>query len=229
MNRSTLGMLLSALALASACASPTTPSSSTPTSATPPSASVQKTISTFLSGVTASVNATKSGSRSLALFDGRLTPDAALQAPSLTTQCTASGSSCSIQFNESFSRQEACPAGGSSSVSATLTGVMQGSASSVSGTLNLSTRSAFSDCTDNGWVTNSNPSISTSGTMFMTTQHMRLNLTVSGGFVVTNAPGTPNGRDSCVFNGVLLQWDDITGNWANSGSIDCLNGRSFRF
>jgi len=78
-------------------------------------------------------------------------------------------------------------------------------------------------------VTNSNPSISTNGQFFITSQHTRINLTMSGGFVITNAPGTPAGRASCVANGVLLQWDDITGNWANSGSIDCTPGGSFRF
>lgn len=52
---------------------------------------------------------------------------------------------------------------------------------------------------------------------------------MSGGFRLTNAPGTPAGQATCAFNGMILQWDDITGNWANSGSVDCLPGGSFRF
>jgi hypothetical protein len=113
-------------------------------------------------------------------------------------------------------------------MSATLTGVMQGDAKFLSGTLLLQGRSTFTDCSENGWVTNSNPSISMNGTIFLTTLHTRVNLAMSGGFVMTNAPGTPNGRAACGFNGVLLQWDDITGNWANSGTVDCTPGGSFK-
>ena len=144
-------------------------------------------------------------------------------------QCNASGTSCSTQFNESFNQSTPCAGGGSSSVSSTLTGVIQGSVNSQSGTLNMATRSTFANCSANGWVTNSNPSFATNGQMFFTNQHMRLNLTMSGSMVITNAPGTPNGGTTCTTNGVLLQWDDITGNWANSGSIDCTGGVSIRF
>jgi hypothetical protein len=229
MERGGLGVLISVLAVTSACSSPTTPSSANTAQATPPSASIQSAINTFLSNVTTSVNATKNGSQSLALAETAETTAPRPFGPGVTAQCTPSGSSCSVQFNESFSRQDACANGGGSAVSATLTGVLQGDASSVAGTLNMSTRTTFSDCSENGWLTNSNPSIAANGTLFLTTQHTRLNLTVSGGFVITNAPGTPAGRASCGFNGVLLQWDDITGNWANSGSVDCADGRSFRF
>lgn len=217
-----------ALVFTSACASPTTPSSGTSTAAAAPapasSAAINKAITTVLSGITASINGTKN-----AKGQGRMSAEGFRLGPSATVQCNASGSSCSVQFNESFNQAQACSGGGSSNASATLTGVIQGSANHLSGTLNLSERGTFSDCSEGGWVTNSNPSLATSGTLFITDQHLRINLTMSGGFVVTNAPGTPAGRSSCVTNGVLLQWDDITGNWADSGSIDCSPGGSFRF
>jgi len=225
-----IALVIGALALVSACASPTGPSSgnssAAPASATPPNATVQKAISTVMSGVTASINGTRSGAKSQThLMSGLLRIG-----PSLTEQCNASGSSCSIQFNEAFNPPAtACTNGGSSSVSGTLTGVLQGSATSISGTLNMGVRSMFTDCSENGWVINTNPSFLTNGQLFVTTQHLRLNLTMSGGMIFTNAPGTPNGRTSCVTNGVILQWDDITGNWANSGSIDCSPGGAFRF
>jgi hypothetical protein len=221
-------VLIGALGLVSACASPTTPSSqsSAPDPVTPPNATIHNAISTVLAGVTASINATRSGSKT----QTRLLGGTSLIGPSFTQQCNASGTSCSIQFNEPFNPPPtACSNGGSSNVSATLTGVIQGSATSLAGTLNLNARSTFADCSENGWVMNSNPSFLTNGQIFITNQHSRINLTMSGALVVTNAPGTPNGRTSCVTNGVLLQWDDITGNWANSGSIDCTPGGSFRF
>jgi hypothetical protein len=219
--------LLYAVSQLAACASPTTPS--TAASTTPPAASIQNSVNTVLAGVTASINATRSGSHTLALGESAPTTDDLLVRPSITTQCNASGTSCSVQFNESFSQQTPCTGGGYSSSSATLTGVVQGSATTQSGTLNMSVRSAFVECTANGWVTNTSPSIGTSGTLFITGQNTRINLTMSGGFEVTNAPGVPNGHASCVFNGALLQWDNITGTWANSGSLDCGPAGVFRF
>lgn len=224
-------LLVAVLALVSACASPTTPSDDPPKPAS--NAAVQRAINTVLSGVTASINGTRSGSKGFASSQGLIaplkTPIASVLGPAFTQQCNASGTSCSIQFNESFSQPANCSGGGSSNSSATLTGVIQGSATSLSGTLNLAVRSTFANCSENGWVTNSNPSMSTNGQMFITSQHTRINLTMSGGLVITNAPGTPAAHSSCVTNGVLLQWDDITGNWANSGSIDCNPGGSFKF
>ena len=221
-----LVVLIGALAVVPACASPSAPSSQSATPVTPPNATIHNAITTLLAGVTASINGTRSGSKSQA---GMMRPTLLLT-PSITQQCNASGTSCSVQFNESFNPPpEACKNGGSSSVSGALTGVIQGSATSLSGTLNFSARSVFAGCSDNGWVMNSNPSFLTNGQFFITSQHTRINLTMSGGLVVTNAPGTPNGGSSCVTNGVLLQWDDVTGNWANSGSIDCTPGGSFRF
>jgi hypothetical protein len=223
-------IVMSACGSSGAGSTPTSPSqSSTPSSVSAPSASIQKAVNTVLSGVTASINGTKSGSKQSIVKDLFTGGPFLAEPQSLTQQCNASGTSCSVQFNESFSQPTNCLGGGSSNVSSTLTGVIQGSPSTLSGTLNMSARSTFADCTENGWVTNSNPSIGISGTVFLSGQHMRINLTVSGGFLITNAPGTPNGRSSCFFNGVLLQWDDITGNWANSGSVDCTPGGSFRF
>lgn len=229
--RSIVG-LIGALAIAPACASsPSAPSNqssapaSAPASVTPPNATINKAISTILAGVTASINATRSGSRGQVHLMGD-----ALIRPAFTQQCNAAGTSCSVQFNESFSPPPtACANGGSSSVFGTLTGVIQGSTTSLSGTLNMSVRSTIAACSENGWVTSSNPSFATNGQLFITNQHTRINLTMSGGLLITNAPGTPAGRTSCVTNGVLLQWDDITGNWANSGSIDCTPGGSFKF
>ena len=224
-------LLAAVLPVVSSCASPTTPSNDQPVPAS--NAAVQKAITTVLSGVTASINGTRSGSRGLPLSQGLAAPlampIASVLGPAFTQQCNASGTSCSIQFNESFNQPTNCSGGGSSNTSATLTGVIQGGATSLSGTLNLSVRSTFTDCSEGGWVTNSNPSLSTNGQMFITSQHTRINLTMSGGMVISNAPGAPAGRSSCVTNGVLLQWDDITGNWADSGSIDCTPGGSFRF
>jgi hypothetical protein len=227
----TFVVLICASALWSACSgaggSPTAPSS--PASATPPSASLQRAINTVVSGVIASMNATRAGSKSLTLSDDGLTGGFLAGPRSITVQCNPSGTSCSTQFNESFTQQTNCVGGGVSSVSSTLTGVIQASGTTVSGTLNMAGRSTFAACSENGWVTNSNPSIGTNGSIFITGQRTRINLTMSGGFVMTNAPGTPNGRATCVFNSVILQWDDITGNWANSGSVDCTPGGSFRF
>jgi hypothetical protein len=223
-------VLIGALALVSACASPSpgAPSyqNSAPASVTPPNATISTAINTVLAGVTASINGTRAGTKTqIRLMEGTF-----LMAPSLSQQCNASGSSCSVQFNESFNPPPtACTNGGSSSVSGTLIGVIQGSATSLAGNLNMSVRSTIAGCSENGWVTNSNPSFLTNGQLFISSQHTRINLTMSGGLLVTNAPGTPNGGSSCVTNGVILQWDDVTGNWANSGSIDCTPGGSFRF
>jgi len=208
-------------------ATPTSPPP--PASVTPPSSAIQKAIATLMSGMTTALNTTRAGSRSLTLSEGLEPSDEASRPRSITVQCNASGTSCSTQFNETFSQQTNCSGGGSSNVSSTLTGVIQASGSTASGTLNIATRQTFSACSENGWVTNTNSSIATNGSIFITGERTRINLTMSGSFGMANAPGTPNGSTSCVFNGVLLQWDDITGNWANSGSIDCNPGGSFRF
>lgn len=215
------------LALTAGCSSPSAPSS-TP-AATAPSATLQSVVNTSLSSVAASYNAMRSGTRSLGLG---APVGAGVQFPSLvglSTQCNSSGSSCSVQFNESDGpRTTACQGGGSTTMSSTMTGVIQGSATSMSGSLNLSIRETRADCGLPGAVINSNPSTLTSGTVYITSQHTRLNLMMSGTFVATNPPGTPSFRVSCTYNAVLLQWDDITGNWANSGSVDCNNGVSFK-
>jgi len=230
MKRRDIVFLVCVLAWVSVCGScagttPTAPSS--PASVTPPNAFIQKVISAIVSGVTKSINATVSGSQGLtaSLPEGHF-----LAAPRpITSQCNASGTSCSVLLNEAWSQQTNCANGGYVYVSATLTGSMYGNANFVGGTLNMSVRSTLSQCSEDGWVTNSNPSILTNGTIYLSTLHERINVTLSGGFLVTNAPGTPTGRSSCVFNAVLFQWDDITGNWANSGSVDCTPGGSFRF
>ncbi len=218
------------LALATACASPTEPTKpSTPAAVTPPSSSIEKAINTVMSGFTTAMSRTRSGSKALT-FEKLQTSEGFLPgAQPITAQCNPAGTSCSVQFNESFNQLTPCTNGGSSNVSATLTGVLQGSATSTSGTLNLATRSTFSNCNENGWVTHTASSIATNGSIFVTTNRTRINVTMSGGFTLTNAPGAPAGQSVCAFNGVILQWDDITGNWANSGSVDCLPGGSFRF
>jgi hypothetical protein len=182
-----------------------------------------------MAGMTKALNTTRAGSRTLSSYEGVETSAFGGVPQSITTQCNASGTSCSTQFNETFSERTNCAGGGFSNVSSTLTGVIQASGSTASGTLNVATRMTFGGCSENGWVTSTSSSIATNGSVFITGQRTRINLTMSGGFGLTNAPGTPNGGSNCVFNGVLLQWDDITGNWANSGSVDCNPGGSFKF
>jgi hypothetical protein len=216
------------LTLAAACAgsSPTKPT--TPDPVTPPSSSIQKAINTVISSFTTAMNKTRSGKTFT--FDALRGGDGFLPgAQSITTQCNKAGTSCSSMFNENYNETIPCTNGGSTSVAQTLTGVIQSSANSTSGTLNLATRQTFSSCAEGNWVTNTASSIGTNGSIFVTTNHTRINVTMSGGFTVSNAPGTPAGQAVCAFNGVILQWDDITGNWANSGSVDCLPGGSFRF
>jgi hypothetical protein len=216
------------LTFATACASPSPTQPTTPASVTPPNASIQKAIDSVIAGYTKALNKTRSGSKTLTL-EALQAGDFVSGAQAFTTQCTASGSSCSIQYNDPYSDVTPCTGGGSISTTGTLTGVIQSSTNSTSGTLNLATRQTFSSCNENNWVTNTSSSIGTNLQLFLTTNHTRMNVTISGGFTVSNAPGTPQGQAVCAFNGVLLQWDDITGNWANSGSVDCLPGGSFRF
>lgn len=233
-----------ALTLASACASSTAPSDATaaaiaaaaapapaPAPAVPSSSTIHNAITTVLSGLTAAINGTKSGKDA-----GPVSTERFRFGPTLVngktpvTQCNANGSACTIDFNETFSPPAtACADGGVSTTSATLVGRISGSSSSLSGTLNLNVQSVFAGCSAAGWITNTNPPFTTRGDMTFFANHTRLNLVMSGGMVLTNAPGFPNGRAACVTNSAILQWDDITGNWANSGSIDCTPGGSFKF
>lgn len=201
-----------------------------PAPVTPPAAAVRKAIATVMTGMTKALNATRSGSKSLSLSEGLRTGGGGVVQPhSLTMQCNKSGTSCSIQFNETFSQRTDCSGGGFSSVSSTLTGVIQSTDDNpLSGTLNTRTRFTFGGCSENGWVMSTSSSILINGSVYITGKRTRINLTFSGGFLFTNAPGTPAGSSTCVFNGVLLQWDDITGNWAKSGSMDCNPGGSFK-
>jgi len=220
---------VSVLTLAMACAGSPTKPTPQPEQAAPSTSSIQKAISTVMSGFTTAMSKTRSGSKTLTV-SGLQTGEGFLPgARSFTTQCNQAGTSCSTQFNETFSQSTPCANGGTSNVSATLTGVVQSGATFTGGTLNLATRSTFANCSDSGWVTNTTSSIGTNGSIYLTNNHTRINMTMSGGFRMTNAPGTPAGQATCAFNGVILQWDDITGNWANSGSVDCLPGGSFRF
>jgi hypothetical protein len=222
-------VVLCLLTLATACASGSPTKPTTPAPVTPPSSSIQKALNTVMSGFTTAMSKTRSGSKTLTFGALQASEGFLPGGQSITVQCNPAGTSCSFLFNEPYSQLTPCANGGSSNVSGTLTGVLQGSATSTSGTLNIATRSTFSDCTEGGWVTNTTSSIGTNGSIFVTTNHTRINVTMSGGFTVTNAPGTPAGQAVCGFNGVILQWDDITGNWASSGSVDCLPGGSYRF
>jgi hypothetical protein len=143
--------------------------------------------------------------------------------PRSITTCNANTAVC--QVNESFDQREGCASGGYTSLTSQLTGSINANG----GNLNWSSHTSLIDCSSNGWVTNSSPYLSAGGTIGLFAQRTTINLTLGGGLVVTNAPGTPNGRSECYFSGVLLQWDSTSGSWSNSGSLICTPGVTIKF
>ena len=221
-------MLVCAIVVMTACAgtsSPVSPSSSS--SAAPvaaPSSSIQATINSVLSGLVGAINSTKISSQKTSIAPSAgLTDRAFFVEPRFITTCNANTGVC--QVNESFEQREGCLSGGYSSVTSQLTGSINANG----GTLNWSSHTSLVDCSSGGWVTNSTPYLSAGGTLGLFAQRTTVNLTLGGGFLVTNAPGTPNGRSECQFSGVLLQWDSTSGSWSNSGSVICTPGGTFKF
>jgi hypothetical protein len=143
--------------------------------------------------------------------------------PRSITTCNNRTAVC--QVNESYDKREPCSDGGYSGI----TSLMTGSINANGGTLKWTSNSSYVDCSSGGWVTNSSPYLSGGGTVGIFAQRLTINLTLGGGFIVTNAPGTPNGRSECHLSGVLLQYDSTSGSWSNSGSAICTPGGEFRF
>ena len=116
--------------------------------------------------------------------------------------------------------------------SGTMSGVITATTTSASGALNWTSYQTYSICSQDGWLTNSDPYFGIGGSIKVSTfgnaTRQTMSFTMSGGFVLTNAPGTPNGRVSCYNSGVIMRWDDLTG-WSNSGSLSCSNGVTFKY
>jgi len=225
-------VLVCAIAVLSACGgtssplSPSSPSSSSSASAAPvaaPSSSIQATINGVLSSLVGAINTTKNQSTKKLAPAAGLTDRTLFVEPRFVTTCNANTGVC--QVNESFDQREGCASGGYTSVTSQLTGSINANG----GNLNWSSHTSLIDCSANGWVTNTSPYLSAGGTLGVFANRTTVNLTLGGGFVVTNAPGTPNGRSECNFSGVLLQWDSLSGTWSNSGSVICTPGGTFKF
>ena len=224
-------MLVCGIAVLSACGgTPLSPSGASSggssASAAPvaaPSSSIQSTINGVLSSLVGAINSTKIQSQKTIAPAAGLTDRALFIEPRSITTCNANTGVC--QVNESFDQREGCASGGYTSVTSQLTGSINANG----GNLNWSSHTSLVDCSSGGWVTNTNPYLSAGGTLGLFANRTTLNLTLSGGFVVTNAPGTPNGRSDCNFSGVLLQWDSTSGTWSNSGSVICTPGGTFKF
>ncbi len=223
-------MLVCAIVVLTACggtSSPLSPSSSSSASAAPiaaPGSSIQATVNGVLSGLVGAINSTKNSSqkRTIAPSAG-LTDRALFVEPRFITTCNANTGVC--QVNESFDQRPGCESGGYSGVTSQLTGQINANG----GTLNWSGHTSLVDCSSGGWVTNSSPYLSSGGTIGVFASRTTVNLTLGGGLVVTNEPGTPNGRSECHFSGVLLQWDSTSGSWSNSGSLICTPGVTIKF
>jgi hypothetical protein len=110
--------------------------------------------------------------------------------------------------------RQPCPGGGYISASSTMSGVLSNTTGN--GTLSWVGYQSFINCDmGGGWVMRSNPYESTSGTVNIFGG--RLSLTVKfggGGDVYLN----DRRAGSYYWNGVLLQWDSLTG-WSNSGQF----------
>jgi hypothetical protein len=195
--------------------------SSTPISA--PGSSIQATLNGVLSGLVGSINSTKNQSQNKIIASAGLTDRPLFIEPRSVTTCNVNTGVC--QVNESFDQRAGCADGGYSSV----TSLMTGSVNANGGTLNWTSYSSLVDCSSGGWVTNSSPYLSGGGTIGLFGQRTTVNITLGGGFVTTNAPGTPNGRSECHLSGVLLQYDSTSGSWSNSGSAICTPGGTFKF
>lgn len=227
-------MLVCAIVVMSACggaSSPLSPSSSASSSSTAsaapiaaPSSSIQTTINGVVSGLVGAINSTKNASQKKSIAPSASLIDHALFVePRFITTCNVNTAVC--QVNESFDQREGCVSGGYSSLTSSLTGSINANG----GNLNWSSHTSLVDCSSGGWVTNSSPYLSANGTIGVFANRTTLNLTMGGGFLVTNAPGTPNGGSECHFSGVLLQWDSTSGTWSNSGSVICTPGGTFKF
>ena len=206
---------------------PTTPDPVVPVAATPPTATVETVVRAVLSDLVSGINSTKNR-RSLA---------SSVSAAPLLLGSGPQSFTCNVNFTqcqlfEQLEERSACAAGGSKSISATLSGTITSNTNSSSGSLRWDGYQSFSDCTEGGWVTNSNPYMSTGGSIRISTtgnsSRTTMTLTMGGGFVMTNAPGRAAGRLVCANSGVILQWDELTG-WSNSGSLSCDNGLSFKY
>lgn len=204
-----------------ACSSPLDPDPAPPAPVSAPSSSIQASINQVVSGIVGAVNGTRprSGGGGSAGLNGLTL----LPSPRTATTCNVNTGVC--QVNESYEQRVPCSGGGSLSILAQLTG----SINSNGGNLSWRSYSTFANCSANGWVTNSNPYLTGGGTIGIFGSRMTLNLTLGGGFNITNAPGTPAGRSDCNFSGVLLQWDSLSQRWSNSGSVICTPGGTFRF
>jgi hypothetical protein len=223
---------LCAIGIATACAgnSPASPSGSssveTPAPAAPisaPSSSISTTLNRVLSGLVGAINSSKNQSQKKTIAPVGLTDRPLFLEPRSVTTCNANTGVC--QVNESYDNRDACLDGGYSGV----TSLMTGSINANGGTLNWTSYSSYVDCSSGGWVTNSSPYLSAGGTVGIFSQRVTINLTLGGGFVVTSAPGTRNGRSECHLSGVLLQYDSTSGTWSNSGSAICTPGGEFKF
>jgi hypothetical protein len=151
-----------------------------------------------LSQLVVAINSTNAQSQKKSIAGNQTNTRLFVAPPSITT-CNVNTAVC--QVNETFDQRDGCASGGYSSVTAQLTGSINANG----GTLNWTSYSSFVDCSSAGWVTNSDPYLSGGGTIGIFGQRMTINLTMGGGFVTTNAPGTPNGRSERHFSGVLLQ------------------------
>ena len=226
-----LSLVAIVLLCSGACSglTPTTPDPVVPAVVTPPTATVEAVVRDILNDLVAGVNTTSNRRTSTSPLD--LSPRL-LESRPQSFSCNASFTQC--QLFQQLDDRTACSGGGGQSMSATLSGTISTSAngSSSSGNFRWDGFQTYSDCTENGWVTNSNPYMSTGGTIRTTTSgnssRMTMTLTMGGGFVMSNAPGRPTGRIACANSGVILQWDELTG-WSNSGSLSCDNGLSFRY
>jgi hypothetical protein len=206
---------------------PTTPDPVVPAVTTPPTATVEAVVRDILNDLVAGVNTTSNRRTSTSPLD--LSPRLLDSRPQAFS-CNASFTQC--QLFQQLDDRTACPGGGSQSISATLSGTISVSTNSSSGNFRWDGFQTYSDCTENGWVTNSNPYMNSGGTIRTTTSgnssRTTMTLTLGGGFVMSNSPGRPNGRIACANSGVILQWDELTG-WSNSGSLSCDNGLSFKY
>lgn len=224
-------MLVCAVAILSACggtSNPASPSSPSPSaSAAPPApvsaprSSISATLDRVLSGLVGAINSSKNQSKTIA--SASLTDHPFFSEPRSITTCNVNTAVC--QVNESYDKRDSCVDGGYSGITSRLTGSINANG----GTLNWTSNSSYVDCSSGGWVTNSSPYFSGGGTVGIFAQRITVNLTLGGGFVVTNAPGTPNGRSECHLSGVLLQYDSTSGSWSNSGSAICTPGGEFKF
>jgi hypothetical protein len=228
----TIALPVAVLGVLSACAgtSPTSPSgssssssSSSTASVAAPSASIQSVLGKVSSSLTTAVNATNSQSQGKSLTAAGLAGHSILIEPRTVATCNTAG----CRVFEQFERRFGCGDGGYSSITSQLDGVLN-AGNVVSGTLNWTSYSSFVDCSEGGWVTNSDPYLTGGGTIRINDTRMTMNITMGGGLVMTNAPGTPRGRSDCHFSGVLFQWDTLTG-WSNSGSVVCQPGGTFKY